>query len=206
MMSNIVSDLYNYVLHITEQLGYFGIIIGMIIESSLIPLPSEIVIIPAGILVSQGKMNFIVVALCGAIGSYIGSALNYIAAYYCGRPMIIKYGKYFFIPQKKLERVESFFSKYGSISIFIARLLPVVRHFISIPAGFAKMNFYRFSFYTLLGSFIWMIILTFIGYKIGQNIAMLHKIMPVIKLCTVIMCVIVVIYFIHNVRKKKHSA
>lgn len=195
--------MYAYVLHIAEQLGYFGIIIGMAIESSLIPLPSEVVMIPVGILVSQGKMNFMVATLCGALGSYIGSALNYIGAYYFGRPLIIKYGKYFLLPQKKLERVERFFTKYGSISIFIARLLPVVRHFISIPAGFAKMNFYRFSVYTIVGSFIWMAVLIFIGYKIGQNIEALHKIMPIIKICTVILCFVTVAYFVYMIRKKE---
>jgi membrane protein DedA with SNARE-associated domain len=195
-------ELYHYILHLAYQLGYIGIIIGMAIESSLIPLPSEIVMIPAGILVFQGKMNFFVASICGAVGSYIGSVLNYIGAYYLGRPFVIKYGKYFFLPQHKFEKVENFFNKYGSISIFIARLLPVVRHFISIPAGCAKMNFYKFSFYTLFGSFVWMVVLTYIGYEIGQNIEMLHKVMPVVKYGTIALCVAIILYIIYRAKRK----
>jgi membrane protein DedA with SNARE-associated domain len=201
-MSEVVQNLYNYVVQLAHQFGYIGIFAGMAIESSLIPLPSEIVMIPAGILVFQGKMNFLMATLCGTLGSYFGSALNYIGAYYLGRPFIEKYGKYFLLPKHKLQSVENFFNKYGGISIFIARLLPVIRHFISIPAGFAKMNFYRFSLYTLLGSFIWMVVLTYIGYKIGQNIELLHKVMPIVKYGTIALCVVIIAYIFYKAKKK----
>ena len=201
-MSEVLQNLYNYVVQLAYQFGYIGIFAGMAIESSLIPLPSEIVMIPAGILVFQGKMNFLMATLCGTLGSYFGSALNYIGAYYLGRPFIEKYGKYFLLPKHKLQNVENFFNKYGGISIFIARLLPVIRHFISIPAGFAKMNFYRFSLYTLLGSFLWMIVLTYIGYKIGQNIELLHKVMPIVKYGTIALCVVIIAYIFYKAKKK----
>lgn len=203
-MSEIFDTVYNFVVNLAYQLGYIGIIIGMAIESSLIPLPSEIVMIPAGILAFQGQMNFMLAVLSGTIGSYIGSALNYIGAYYLGRPFVEKYGKYFLLPPHKLHKVENFFNKYGGISIFIARLVPVVRHFISIPAGFAKMNFYRFSLYTLLGSFTWMTVLTYIGYKIGQNIALIHKVMPIVKYGTIAVCIVIIAYIVYKAKKKKN--
>jgi membrane protein DedA with SNARE-associated domain len=202
-MENIVLFLSNYVLELVKNFGYLGIILGMAIESSLVPLPSEIVMIPAGVLAYSGEMNFFIVVFCGVLGSYLGSLANYILAYFCGRPIILRYGKYFFFNEEKLKKVEAFFLKFGNISIFIARLIPVVRHFISIPAGFAKMNFWQFSFYTVFGSTIWMIILTAVGYFIGQNAQEVHKLMPILKIGTLFVCIIFVVYFVMKVYKKR---
>lgn len=150
-------------------MGYPGILLLMAMESSIIPVPSELVMPPAGYLAFQGRMNPWLAILAGTVGSLIGAYANYYTAHYLGRPLILKYGKYVLIPPDKFERVESFFLRHGEISTFIGRLLPVVRHLISIPAGLAGMNHLRFSLYTLLGAGIWCAILTWIGYALGEH-------------------------------------
>jgi membrane protein DedA with SNARE-associated domain len=161
--------LVQWLLDTIGTMGYPGIFLLMAMESSIIPVPSELVMPPAGYLAYQGKMNMGIAILCGTIGSLAGAYANYYAAHYLGRPLILKYGKYVLIPPDKFERVEKFFLKHGEISTFIGRLLPVVRHLISIPAGLAGMNHVKFSLYTLLGAGIWCTILAWIGYAIGEN-------------------------------------
>ena len=150
-------------------MGYPGILLLMAMESSISPVPSELVMPPAGYLAHQGSMNMAVVILCGTVGSLIGAYINYFVSHYLGRPLILKYGKYVLIPPDKFERVEHFFLQHGEISTFIGRLLPVIRHLISIPAGVAGMNHLKFSLYTLLGAGLWCTILTVIGYVIGEK-------------------------------------
>lgn len=150
-------------------MGYPGIFLLMAMESSLVPVPSELVMPPAGYLASRGIMNPWIAILAGTVGSLVGAYANYYGAHYLGRPLILKYGKYILIPPEKFQRVESFFLRHGEISTFIGRLLPVVRHLISIPAGLSGMSHLRFSTYTLLGAAIWCSILTWIGYAIGSN-------------------------------------
>lgn len=161
--------LVQWLLDTIGTMGYPGIFLLMAMESSIIPVPSELVMPPAGYLAYQGKMNMAVAILCGTVGSLAGAYANYYASHYLGRPLILKYGKYVLIPPDKFERVEKFFLKHGEISTFIGRLLPVVRHLISIPAGLAGMNHLKFSLYTLAGAGIWCTILTWIGYAIGEN-------------------------------------
>lgn len=156
-------------------LGYPGIFILMAMESSVIPIPSELVMPPAGYLAQQGEMNAVVAILCGTFGSLVGAYANYMAARYLGRPLIIKYGKYVWITEEKFAKVERYFLTHGEISTFIGRLLPVVRHLISLPAGLSGMNHIKFSLYTLLGAGIWCSILTWIGYIIGQNQELIMK-------------------------------
>jgi len=152
-----------------RDMGYPGIFLLMAMESSIIPVPSEMVMPPAGYLAFQGHMNIAVAILFGTVGSLAGAYANYYASRYLGRPLILKYGKYVLIPPEKFERVERFFLKHGEISTFIGRLLPVIRHLISIPAGLSGMNHLKFSFYTLAGAGIWCSILAGIGYVIGEN-------------------------------------
>ena len=161
--------LVQWLLDTIGAMGYPGIFLLMAMESSIIPVPSELVMPPAGYLAYQGKMNLTAAILCGTFGSLVGAYANYYAAHYLGRPLIIKYGKYVLIPPEKFARVERFFLSHGEISTFIGRLLPVVRHLISIPAGLSGMNHFRFSLYTLLGAGIWCSILAAIGYIIGEN-------------------------------------
>jgi len=156
-------------------MGYPGIFLLMAMESSVIPIPSEVVMPPAGYLAQQGRMNMGIAILCGTVGSLVGAYANYFAARFLGRPLILKYGKYVLITEEKFAKVEAFFLKHGEISTFIGRLLPVVRHLISLPAGLAGMNHLKFSLYTLLGAGIWVTVLTFIGYFIGSNQELIMK-------------------------------
>lgn len=165
----LIHTFVQWLLDTIGAMGYPGILILMAMESSIIPVPSELVMPPAGYLAYQGKMNMPLAILCGTLGSLIGAYANYFASHYLGRPLIIKYGKYVLIPPEKFEKVERFFLRHGEISTFIGRLLPVVRHLISIPAGLSGMNHLKFSLYTLLGAGIWCTILTLIGYAIGGN-------------------------------------
>ncbi len=130
----------NWLLATILKLGYPGIFLLMAMESSVIPIPSELVMPPAGYWAVEGKMNLWLAILCGTAGSLVGAYANYYAAHYLGRPLILKYGKYVGITEEKFAKVETFFHKHGEISTFIGRLLPVVRHLISLPAGLAGMN------------------------------------------------------------------
>ncbi|HEY5521768.1 MAG TPA: DedA family protein [Desulfuromonadaceae bacterium] len=164
-----IHTLIQWLLDTIGAMGYPGIILLMAMESSIIPVPSELIMPPAGYLAYQGKMDMAVAILCGTAGSLIGAYANYFVSHYLGRPLILKYGKYVLIPPDKFERVERFFLQHGEISTFIGRLLPVIRHLISIPAGVAGMNHLKFCLYTVLGAGIWCTILTLIGYAIGEN-------------------------------------
>jgi membrane protein DedA with SNARE-associated domain len=139
----------------------------MAIESAAIPLPSEIIMPFAGFLVSEGRFNLWGVALAGGVGSAVGSAVTYAIGRYGGRPFIEKYGKYFLISQHDLEISDRFFARFGGLSSFIGRLLPVVRTFISVPAGIARVPFWRFIFYSFIGSVIWSWFLAYFGMKLG---------------------------------------
>ena len=151
------------------RMGYLGIIILMSLESSLFPVPSELVVPPAGYLAAQGQMNVWLIILCGTLGSLLGALFNYALAYYLGRPWILKYGRYFLLPPDKFAKVERFFIKHGEISTFTGRLVIVVRHLISLPAGLARMSLKRFCVFTVLGSSLWVAVLTWIGYFVGNN-------------------------------------
>ncbi len=165
----------DWLLQTIGALGYPGIFLLMAMESSIIPIPSELVMPPAGYLAQQGRMSMTAAIICGTAGSLVGAYANYYAAHYLGRPLLLKYGRYVFITEEKFAKVEKFFLKHGEISTFIGRLLPVVRHLISLPAGLAGMNHLKFSLYTLLGAGIWCTVLTFIGYFIGSNQEMIMQ-------------------------------
>jgi membrane protein DedA with SNARE-associated domain len=145
--------------------GYWGIILLMAMESSIFPVPSEVVIPPAAFLAAQGKLSFTGVVLAGTLGSYLGAAITYWVSRLIGRPLIMKYGRLFFISPKKLEQAEGWLTRYEAGGVFFARLLPVVRHLISIPAGIVRMNFKVFSVVTIVGSGIWCWILAWLGAK-----------------------------------------
>jgi membrane protein DedA with SNARE-associated domain len=147
----------------------------MAMESSVIPIPSELVMPPAGYLAHLGKMNMTAAIICGTLGSLVGAYANYLAAHYLGRPLLLKYGKYVWITEEKFAKVETFFHKHGEISTFIGRLLPVIRHLISLPAGLAGMNHWKFSLYTLAGAGLWCTVLTWIGYLIGKEEALIVR-------------------------------
>jgi membrane protein DedA with SNARE-associated domain len=156
-------------LHGLLDLGYPGIVALMAMESSILPVPSELVMSPAGYWVAKGEMNAVLVVLSGVVGSIIGALANYAGALYLGRPFFRRFGKYVLLTERSLERSERFFQAHGEISTLIGRMIPVVRHLISIPAGLARMPLPRFITYTGLGALIWCSILTWVGWFLGQH-------------------------------------
>lgn len=153
-------------MQLTLDWGYAGVFLLMAVESTVFPLPSEVVVPPAAYWAQQGHLSFWGVVLASTFGSWFGSSLSYAFAAWVGRPVILKYGKYFFVPEKKWLLAEGWILRYSAVGVFFARLLPVVRHLVSLPAGAAKMNFRTFSLMTLLGSFTWSVVLAWFGAKV----------------------------------------
>lgn len=156
-------------------MGYPGILVLMALESSVFPLPSELVMPPAGYLAAQGRMNAAVAVGAGVAGSILGAFFNYFLAVWLGRPLLHKYARYLLIREVTLDRAEAFFRRHGEIGTFLGRLLPVLRHLISLPAGLARMNAGRFALYTAAGAGIWCAILTYIGWFLGRNAEVLQQ-------------------------------
>jgi membrane protein DedA with SNARE-associated domain len=158
-----------WLLDLFRGMGYPGIVALMAVESSILPLPSELVMPPAGYLVAKGEMNFVLAVACGVLGSILGALANYGLARWLGRAFFLRLGKYVLITERALDRSERYFAAHGEISTFLGRMLPVVRHLISIPAGVARMQLGRFVLFTGLGALVWCSILGGIGWFIGRR-------------------------------------
>ena len=169
MIAHIIEILASFIIATISSSGYLGIVLLMAIESACIPLPSEIIMPFSGYLVFRGDFGLFWVGLAGGFGCVVGSVPAYYLGLYGGRPLVERYGKYVLISQRDLDLADRWFNRYGDWAIFFSRLLPVVRTFISFPAGVARMNFPRFVAYTFLGSFPWCLGLAYIGMKLGQN-------------------------------------
>jgi membrane protein DedA with SNARE-associated domain len=169
MIETLIGYLASFIIAGISMLGYGGVVLMMAIESACIPLPSEIIMPFSGYLVSTGEFNLWGVSIAGAFGCLVGSIFAYWVGYYGGRPMAEKYGKYVLITKHDLDIADNFFNKYGHTAVFVSRLLPVVRTFISLPAGIARMNFWQFSIYTFLGSLPFCLFLAYVGKKLGDN-------------------------------------
>ncbi|HYE35206.1 DedA family protein [Methylocaldum sp.] len=198
-------ELINWLVTTIGAMGYTGIFLLMAMESSVFPIPSEIVMPPAGYLAQQGKMNMALVILSGTFGSLVGAYANYFVARWLGRPLLIRYGKYVWITEEHFNRVEKFFLSHGEISTFIGRLLPVVRHLISLPAGLANMNHLKFTFYTLLGAAIWVSVLSWIGYFIGENRELIMRYSRHAVVDVIIFSILLVGIYIAIQRRKARS-
>lgn len=169
MISHIISWLASIVIYVIDNTGYLGIFILMALESACIPIPSEIIMPFSGFLVAQGHFNIWLVGFLGAVGNLIGSIVAYLVGLYGGRPFVEKYGKYFLVSHRDLNLADRWFAKHGQGTVFFSRLLPVVRTFISLPAGIARMNFKKFCFYTFVGCLPWSYVLTYAGVVLGHN-------------------------------------
>ncbi|OGQ48568.1 MAG: alkaline phosphatase [Deltaproteobacteria bacterium RIFCSPLOWO2_02_FULL_47_10] len=169
MIGKILSLLASFIIASISALGYTGIALMMAIESACIPLPSEIIMPFSGFLVSQGQFTLFGTALAGAIGCVIGSIAAYAVGRYGGRSFIWKYGRYILISHHDVEMADRWFTRYGQWVVFFSRLLPVIRTFISLPAGISKMRFIPFIIYTFLGSLPWCYLLSYIGYRLGEK-------------------------------------
>ncbi|MEK6873424.1 MAG: DedA family protein [Nanoarchaeota archaeon] len=207
MLSTIFNSAVDYLVNTIGSLGYIGIFILMSIESSFIPFPSEVVLIPAGVLISQGKMSFILVLFSSLAGSLVGAFVNYFLALYFGRTivekLVVKYGKVVLISKSSLEKADKYFEKHGDITTFVGRLIPIIRQLISLPAGFAKMNILKFTFYTTLGAGIWSAILIFMGYLFGNNMDIINKNLHLITILVLIICLFIVIFYLLIRRRKR---
>lgn len=205
-MINLFSQFADFLLTLIGKLSYFGIFVGMTIESSFIPFPSEIILIPAGALIARGEMFLLPVFIASVLGSLLGAVINYLLAFFIGRKtidfLVAKYGKFLFITSKSLSSADNYFKKYGDITTFIGRLIPLIRQWISLPAGFAKMNFLKFTIYTSLGAGIWSLILIYVGYLFGNNSAWISQNMKLITLGVLFFCLIVLIFYILRKRHK----
>ena len=168
-MHELISSFIEWILATVEAWGYWGIFLAMAMESTVLPVPSELVVIPAGMLAYQGKLNLLLVILSSTFGSLAGATFNYFFALWVGRPFLEKYGKYFFVRPALLQKTDTFFTKHGAISTFTGRLIPGIRHLISLPAGLVRMNFTPFAFYTTLGAGLWSVVLALFGYFIGGS-------------------------------------
>jgi membrane protein DedA with SNARE-associated domain len=167
MMQSLIEIWFRWV----HEWGYGGVVLLMAMESSIFPVPSELVVPPAAILAAHGgSMSVPGVILAGTLGSWLGAAITYWVALLAGRPLVMKFGKYFFMPPRKVERAEIFMHRYEGGGIFFARLLPVIRHLISIPAGIIRMGFGKFSVLTLVGSALWCWVLAVLGQKVGKQL------------------------------------
>ncbi len=169
MIAKLISLLAGVIIAVISDLGYGGIVLLMGIESACIPLPSEIIMPFSGYLVFKGTLQLSAVAAAGAAGCLLGSLLAYAVGAWGGRPLVEKYGRYVLISHHDLDLADRWFARHGDITIFIGRLLPVIRTFIAFPAGVSRMSLWRFSLYTFIGSFIWCWVLAWIGMKLGEN-------------------------------------
>jgi membrane protein DedA with SNARE-associated domain len=164
-----LEQLVNWLLQTLREVGYPGIVALMAMESSILPVPAELVMPPAGYWVAKGEMNAWIVLACGTVGSVLGALANYWMAHVLGRAFVRRFGRYVLLSERSLDRAERFFADHGEISTLVGRLLPVLRHLISIPAGIARMSVSRFVTFTALGAFAWCAVLTGIGYFLGRH-------------------------------------
>ena len=198
MVTTFLEFLARIIISVISNLGYPGIVLLMGIESACIPLPSEVIMPFSGYLVSTGRFKLIWVALAGAVGCNLGSLVAYGVGVWGGRPLAEKYGRLVLLSGHDLEMADRFFARYGNWAVFIARLLPVVRTFIALPAGIARMNFLRFNIYTFLGSLPWCWALAYVGYKLGPRWPSLREYFHRFDLVIGVAIAAAVIWFVHN--------
>lgn len=193
-----LQEIVNFLVSTIGQMRYFGIFALMFLESSFFPFPSEVVMIPAGYLVFKGDMSLSLVLFSGILGSLAGAWLNYLLALKFGRKFLSK-----IISHEKIDKLDSFFEKHGHISTFTGRLIPGIRQYISFPAGLANMDGIKFSLYTTLGAGIWAIILTLLGYFIGDSQELIHKYLKEITIITILMVAILLFGYFKKQKKEK---
>ena len=207
MLLEVFNQIVDFLLVFSLKMGYIGTFIWMAVESSFIPWPSEILLIPQGVLVAQGSLSFLGVLIASILGSLLGAFINYYLALHLGRRavnhLISKYGKIFFLTHESLMKSERYFENHGSITTFVGRLIPAIRQLISLPAGFSKMNLLKFSFYTALGAGIWSAVLIYLGYLFGNNRDLIANNINVITIWAVVICIVLILIYIIVKRRKR---
>ncbi len=193
-------EIVNFLVSTVGQMGYLGIVALMFLESSFFPFPSEVIMIPAGYLAFQGEMNLSLAIVSGILGSLLGAWFNYVIALKFGRSVLLK-----IVSVQKMEYLEAFFDKHGHISTFSGRLIPGVRQYISLPAGLAKMDAFKFSLYTALGAGIWVSILSLLGFYIGSNQALIHAYLREITIVVMIALSGLVAWYVVAYRRRQKA-
>jgi membrane protein DedA with SNARE-associated domain len=204
LLTHLTEIITAFITNLYATTGLAGIVLAMAIESCCIPLPSEIVMPLAGVMIVEGKilagvnplLSLVLVALAGAIGCLIGSIAAYGIGYAGGRPLLLKYGRYVLISQHDADKADRFFQRWGSATAFFSRLLPVVRTYISLPAGIARMPFVKFCIFTFLGSFPWCLLLAYVGTVVGQNLSTLGSVFHGFDLVIIVAVVLLVVLYI----------
>jgi membrane protein DedA with SNARE-associated domain len=195
-------EFIDWILATVGDWGYTGIFILMALESTVLPIPSELVVIPAGYLAYQGKMSVVLIFLSSTLGSLAGAFINYGFALLVGRPFLERYGRWFFVKPELLHKTDAFFERHGAISTFTGRLVPGIRHLISLPAGLTRMNPLAFSLYTILGAGIWSAVLVALGYFIGGNETLLKENLHLITGALVVAVALILVgYYVWNKRR-----
>jgi len=207
ILSEILAAIGGFALSTISLLGYAGIFFLMMLESMVVPVPSEFVMPFAGFLVAQGNFNFILVIVASSLGSITGSLIFYYIGKTGGHTLVEKYGKYVLVDTEDIKKTEKWFNKRGELTIFIARLIPVVRHLISLIAGIGKMNVKKFTLYTILGATLWNGILTYLGFILGQHWNEVSQYLEELDIIIVILLIVGCLYFAyrHITRKKKNQ-
>jgi membrane protein DedA with SNARE-associated domain len=201
----ILSPIVQFITSVISGLGYGGIFFLMILESALIPIPSEIIMPFSGFLVATGKLGSVGVILAGSFGNLVGSIATYFLGIKLGRAFLIKYGKYLFFRPHHLVFTEQLFHKYGDKIVFVGRLLPVVRTYVSLPAGIGRTNFFKFAAYTLAGSLIWNTMLTYAGLQLGRNWKHIDQYSRYLDIIAVIAVIAFVIWIVYKNRNKART-
>ena len=202
---HIISALTQWLVDTIGRMGYTGIVSLMFLESSFFPFPSEVVMPPAGYLAWKGEMSLPLVLISGIAGSLLGALFNYWLAVKLGRPFLLKYGKYFFISPESINKADDFFSKHGHVSTLVGRLLPVIRQYISLPAGIARMPMKTFMLFTTIGAGAWVVVLTFAGYILGEHQNLLKEYLHVITLGCVALAVVIAGGYVLFLRRRRKS-
>ena len=202
---HIISALTAWLVDTIGRMGYTGIVSLMFLESSFFPFPSEVVMPPAGYLAWKGEMSLSLVLLSGIAGSLLGALFNYWIAVRFGRPFLLRWGKYFFVSPESIDKADAFFLKHGHVSTLVGRLLPVIRQYISLPAGIARMPLKVFALYTSIGAGAWVVVLTFAGYLLGEHQELLKEYLHVITLACVGLAVVIAGGYVLYLRRKHKS-
>jgi membrane protein DedA with SNARE-associated domain len=201
----ILKPLVEFITSFIAHLGYTGIFSLMILESALIPIPSEIIMPFSGFLSSTSRLDPFLVTLSGSLGNLVGSVLTYYLGIKAGRKFILKYGKYILFRKEHLEMTENLFKRYGDRISFVGRLLPGIRTYVSLPAGIGKTSFTKFVIYTFAGSIVWNSILTYIGMSLGTNWKNIDKYSIYLDVAVILLVVAFIMWFIYNTRRKSNA-
>lgn len=202
MLESVLAPIATWTKDLIAEMGYWGVVLTMAIESFNIPLPSEIIMPFAGYLVFEGKFTMLWATAAGAFGNLIGSLANYYLGFYGGRPFIERYGKYFLIKKHDLEIADGFFNKYGEATVFFSRMLPIIRTFISLPAGISRMNVVKFSVLTFIGALPWCWFLAWIGLKFGENLETFRKYWHYFDYAVALLILVLIVWCVFNLVKR----